>query len=121
MILKEPGGERVDALLDHLELGSGTQVAMSSVNWCEVLTRMQREKVGLSGEKLSAALSGVDLIPFGKADAEAAASFACVNRALSLGDRACLALAKSLHATAWTTDRIWAQCKVDVPVELIRN
>ncbi|MGA2673239.1 MAG: PIN domain-containing protein [Terracidiphilus sp.] len=121
MILKEPGGERVDSLLDAVELGSGVQVAISSVNWCETLSRMQREKLEKSAERLSAVLSGVELVPFGRAEAEVAAAYACVNRALSLGDRACLALAKSKHATAWTTDRLWSQCNLDIPVELIRG
>ena len=120
MILKEPGGERVYELLDAVELGAGVQVAISAVNWCEILTRMQREKVNLSGERLSAILAGVKLVPFGRADAEVAAAYAHVSRALSLGDRACLALAKSKHAIAWTTEQLCSQCQVDVPVELIR-
>jgi len=63
MILNEPGGERVDALLDALELGSDAEVFISSVNWCEILTRMQREKLAISGERLSAVLTGVELVP----------------------------------------------------------
>jgi ribonuclease VapC len=95
MILGEPGGERVDALLDAVEFGSGEEVFISSVNWCEVLTRMQREKFAISDERLSAVAAGVELVPFFKAEAELAAAFSKVSRALSLGDRACLALAKS--------------------------
>ncbi len=121
MILNEPGRERVDALLDAVEMGSEVQVAISSVNWCEVLLRMQREKLEMSGERLLAALAGVELIPFGRVEAEIAASYASVHRSLSLGDRACLALAKSRQATAWTTDRFWSQCQLDVQVEQIRG
>ena len=121
MILNEPGGERVDALLDALELGSDAEVFISSVNWCEILTRMQREKLAVSGERLSAVLTGVEMVPFVRAEAELAAAFSYVSRALSLGDRACLALAKSQQASAWTTERLWSQCQLDVPVELIRG
>lgn len=121
MILNEPGGERVDALLDALELGSDTQVFISSVNWCEILTRMQREKLDMSGERLSAVLAGVELVHFGRIEAEVAAAYAYVSRALSLGDRACLALAKSKHAIAWTTERLWSQCQLDVSIELMRG
>jgi PIN domain nuclease of toxin-antitoxin system len=121
MILNEPGGERVDALLDALELGSDAEVFISSVNWCEILTRMQREKLDMSGERLSAVLAGVELVPFGRAESEAAAAYGYVSRSLSLGDRACLALAKSQQASAWTTERLWSQCQLDVPVELIRG
>ena len=120
MLLNEPGGERVDSLLNSLGPASGMQAAISSVNWCEILTRMQREKVQMSSDRLSAVLAGVDLYPFGRADAEAAADYAIVNQALSLGVRACLALTRSLQATAWTTERLWARCALDVPVELIR-
>ena len=121
MIQGEPGGERVEALLDAAELGADVQVAISSVNWCEILTRTQRDNNGMASEELSAALAGVKLIPFDKAAAELAAGYALVSQALSLGDRACLALAKINHATAWTADRVWIQFKLDVPVELIRG
>jgi PIN domain nuclease of toxin-antitoxin system len=121
MIQGEPGGERVEALLDAAELGADVQVAISSVNWCEILTRTQRDNNGMTSEELSAALAGVKLIPFDKAAAELAAGYALVSQALSLGDRACLALAKINHATAWTADRVWIQFKLDVPVELIRG
>jgi PIN domain nuclease of toxin-antitoxin system len=121
MILEEPGGERVDALLDAMEFGSDAEVFISSVNWCEILTRMQREKLAISGDRLSAVLAGVELVPFVRAEAELAAAFSSVSRALSLGDRACLALAKSKQAIAWTTERLWSQCAVGVPIELIRG
>ena len=121
MIQREPGGERVEALLDSMEFGADVKVAISSVNWCEVLTRTQRDYEGMTAEELTAALAGIKLVPFDKEAAEIAASYALFSQALSLGDRACLALAKIHHATAWTADRIWVQFKLDVPVELIRN
>lgn len=121
MIQREAGGERVEALLDAMEVGADVEVAISSVNWCEILTRTQRDHRGVTAEELSAALAGIEIVPFDKEAAEIAASYARSSRALSLGDRACLALAKIKHATAWTADRIWAQVKLDVPVELIRN
>jgi PIN domain nuclease of toxin-antitoxin system len=121
MLQGEPGGERVEAILDAMELGADVQVAISSVNWCEVLTRTQRDHRGMAAEELTAALAGIELIPFSKEAAEIAASYALISQALSLGDRACLALAKINYATAWTADRIWVQFNLDVPVELIRN
>jgi PIN domain nuclease of toxin-antitoxin system len=69
---------------------------------------------------LTAALAGVEFVPFGPIDAEIASNYALVSRALSLGDRACLALAKTVGATAWTADRMWIQFQLDVPIELIR-
>ena len=42
------------------------------------------------------------------------------SRGLSLGDRACLALARRLAATAVTTDRAWREVDVGAAVEVIR-
>lgn len=39
---------------------------------------------------------------------------------LSLGDRACLALAISLKAPVYTTEQSWKHLKVGVPVHVIR-
>jgi ribonuclease VapC len=120
MVQRERGGERVEGLLDSVELGAEMHIAISWVNWCEVLTRAQRDNPGMTADELTGALAGVELVPFGEAAAELAAGYAKVSRALSLGDRACLALAKINHATAWTADKFWTQCGLDVPVELIR-
>ena len=119
-IHNEPGGERVDALLDAVEMGADLQVSISSVNWCEILTRLRRESVANAGDELASLLAGVELIPFGKAEAELASSIAMANPSLSLGDRACLALASSLNATAWTTDKIWAKGSALGKIEILR-
>lgn len=39
---------------------------------------------------------------------------------LSLGDRACIALALVLQAPVYTTDRQWAKLKLGIPVHVIR-
>jgi len=39
---------------------------------------------------------------------------------LSLGDRACLALAQHLNIPALTTDRVWEGLALDITVQLIR-
>ena len=41
-------------------------------------------------------------------------------RGLSLGDRACLALALKLNLPALTTDRIWENLNLSVQVQVIR-
>jgi len=40
---------------------------------------------------------------------------------LSLGDRACLALASTRQATALTADRIWSELNLGITVECIRS
>jgi PIN domain nuclease of toxin-antitoxin system len=39
---------------------------------------------------------------------------------LSLGDRACLALAIALNAPVYTTEQLWKNLKVGVPIHVIR-
>ena len=40
--------------------------------------------------------------------------------ALSLGDRACLALAMERRTTVYTTDRAWKNLELGIPIEVIR-
>jgi ribonuclease VapC len=121
MILKEPGGERVEALLDRLDAGArGIRIAISAVNWCEALSRLERTGVPMTGERLSSILSGVEVIVFGQPEAEAAASYTRLDASLSLGDRACIALAFERAAVAWTCDKIWARMKLPTKLEMLR-
>jgi PIN domain nuclease of toxin-antitoxin system len=120
LILRELGGSRVDALLAAIESSDTVHVAISSVNWCEILTRLHRENPSMTAQELDALLGGVELVAFGKAEAEFAAGYSCTHPELSLGDRACLALASMRKATAWTTDKIWARAKMGVTVEILR-
>jgi len=115
-ILIEPGGDRVGALLR----AQRTPIAMSSVNWCETLTRLQRDSPIVDAAKLASMLPGVEVVSFGQAEAELAAEFAKRTVGLSLGDRACLALAHARKGDAWTTDKIWARAKVGVSIEVLR-
>jgi PIN domain nuclease of toxin-antitoxin system len=39
---------------------------------------------------------------------------------LSLGDRACLALAIQRRATVYTTDRVWKNLALDIEIQVIR-
>jgi ribonuclease VapC len=120
MILKEPGGGRVEAALDAVGRGTDTQIAISTVNWCEVLTRLQRSPASLTPEELAGIMSGVDVVPFERSDAELAAQINLHAQFISLGDRACLALASARKATAWTTDKTWSRVKTDISIQLLR-
>lgn len=119
-ILKEPGGERVNVLLAQVAAGKAFCAAISSVNWCEVLTRLFRDNSSMTAQELDALLAGVELVPLGRVEAEMAAEYSRFYPELSLGDRVCLALAYTRKATAWTTDKIWARAKVGVPIEILR-
>ena len=120
MILKEPGGKRLDDLLEQIDSGVKVQVAISSVNCCEVLTKLHRDHDSMTSGDLAALLAGVELVAFDPKSAELAAAFVRIDRSLSLGDRACLALASIRKAKAWTTDKIWTRAKLPVDLEVLR-
>ena len=64
----------------------------------------------------------LDVWPFDHEQAESAGLLRASTRqyGLSLGDRACLALAKALQRPAATADRVWAKLDIEIPIELIR-
>jgi ribonuclease VapC len=120
MVLKEPGGNRVETALDATNQGTDTEIAISSVNWCEVLTRLQRSPASLTPEELAGILSGVEVVPFDRTGAEMAAQLNLLAPFISLGDRACLALASARKASAWTTDKSWNRVKAGIPIRFLR-
>jgi PIN domain nuclease of toxin-antitoxin system len=116
MAYSEPGGNRVRAAI----VSPLYSVSISAINWCEVLTKLSQKSPIMTAEKLAAILPGVEVVTFNQAEAERTALLAKSCSALSLGDRACLALASFLDATAWTTDKIWAQMPVGAKLEMLR-
>ena len=68
------------------------------------------------------ALFDLDVVDFTAEQALASAELRPATRAagLSLGDRACLALARSRKATALTADRAWNRAELDIEIEFIR-
>ena len=110
----EVGAERVAEALPSAAIGA--------VNLAEIVAKL-REK-GLSAEEADEVLGGLhlDVRPFTAAQAAATGHLRPATRSLglSLGDRACLALAAELGAVALTTDRGWAGADVGVAVEVLR-
>ena len=62
------------------------------------------------------------MIPLDAAMAELAGTLVLQTKpfGLSLGARACLALAKTMGAPVYTADRAWAELAVGVDVRLVR-
>lgn len=110
----ETGHERVASQLDSS--------CISSVNLSEVIGRFVRD--GHDAEEVLKRInqSSVETVPFLAEDAALAAALvpATLPLGLSLGDRACLALALTRKATAWTADRAWASLDIGVGIEVIR-
>jgi ribonuclease VapC len=114
LIQGEPGGQQVRTLV--------REAALSSVNLSEVVTKLVAR--GMPLNDVREILQGVELLVHAHDEAlaiEAGAMHAITRRhGLSLGDRACLALARRLAATALTTDRAWSRVDVGVAIEVIR-
>ena len=119
MLQQEPGGDRVFAAVTKL---SG-EVAISSVNFCEVTTKLVREGASRAEVHLSVDQFRRHVVDFDFLQAQRAGELYRETKSLglSLGDRACLALAATTRATVWTTDRAWKKLKIGVQVELIRG
>ena len=107
-ILGERGGDEV---FDRIE-----DAKVSTVNVAEVYTYAAINDFPTSAIDAFFADTGIDIEPFTHDQAVIAGQFAAITRraGLSLGDRACLALAASAQAEVLTADRPWS----DVAKEL---
>jgi PIN domain nuclease of toxin-antitoxin system len=99
----------------------GTSV-ISSVNWSEVIQKALEKKTKVEGLREELESLGLEIIPFTAELAERTAHLRAETRpvGLSLGDRACLALAGDLGRPAITADRIWRDLPLRVEVRVIR-
>jgi ribonuclease VapC len=95
---------------------------ISTVNLAEVTTRLSL--IGMPGEQIREVLTllGLEIIPFDEEQAFLAGLFAAKihSLGLSLGDRACLALASVTSTTAVTANRVWKELKLGVKIQLVR-
>ena len=114
VIFNEPGGE---AVVDLLQGG-----LLSTVNLTEIHTKLL-----LDGRAADIAWNrirsmGPQVCFFDDEQARIAAELIGVTRpfGLSLGDRACLALAMQRKATVYTTDRVWKSLDLGIEIEVIR-
>ena len=114
---QEPGSDRVEQAL-----ASGDAL-MSAVNLAEVLSKAA--DAGMTASDATAMLERltIEVVPFDTEQAKLAAALRPLTSqfGLSLGDRACLALAQQRGAVALTADRVWAKANLGIRVELIRQ
>jgi len=115
LVHQEPGSERVT---EALALGA----AMSAVNFSEVVAKLA--EAGMTHREIHEVLDSlqIEVVPFDTVSAYEAGLLRPATRhlGLSLGDRACLALARLLGVPALTTDRAWSDLPLGVPVQVIR-
>ncbi|MBI4312161.1 MAG: type II toxin-antitoxin system VapC family toxin [Chloroflexi bacterium] len=95
---------------------------ISTVNWVEVVQKLLARGIVYVPVKDALVGAGLEILPFTASEAEVAAELEAQTKplGLSLGDRACLALARRLGVPVLTTDRIWGQLTLPVTVQVIR-
>ena len=113
LLFDEPGA---DTVAEHIADGA----AISTVNLAEVATILTRH--GHDPAPLLAPLrTQVDTEDFTATDAHTTAALypATSHRGLSLGDRACLALAHRLDGPAITAEHIWSELDLDLDIAVL--
>jgi PIN domain nuclease of toxin-antitoxin system len=93
----------------------------SAVTHAEVGAALIR--AGLDRGALTQVAMQVHVEPFTVTDADTAAALIAdgARLGLSLGDRACLALAGRLRVPALTAERVWAQLEAGIEIILVRH
>jgi PIN domain nuclease of toxin-antitoxin system len=113
-LLRERGHQKVREVLG--------ESCMSTVNFSEVLASFGRagQDVLLMTKTLLA--MPVELVEFSTEQATIAVGLAQMTRAagLSLGDRACLALARARRIPAMTADRAWSRLQLGIEIQTVR-
>jgi len=111
----EPGAARVKEILSESVIGA--------VNVCETVGKLVSSGMSIEAARTSVSLVVPEVIPFDTELAYRAGALVAETRklGLSLGDRACLALALARQDTAVTAEKLWPKLKLDVPVEVIRG
>lgn len=114
LLAREPGA---DLLTPELL----STAASSSVNLAEVQSKLVERGMD-SDEAWEATVSSVTAMSFTPEHARIAGDLVRRTRphGLSLGDRACLALAIALNAPVYTADKSWKKLKLSIPVHTIR-
>jgi len=95
---------------------------VSAVNFAEVVTRLSL--LGMPENEIQGTLHilGLVIIPFDEELSFQTGLLAIVTKQyeLSLGDRACLALALKTGYSAVTSDRVWKNLEIKLDVKVIR-
>ena len=115
IIFDEPGKEKLTPeILDRSVVGT--------VNLAEVQTKAIKKGLEpeVAWETASVLVSAVE--PFTADHARIAGDLITTTEryGLSLGDRSCLALAIALNAPVYTTEQVWRNLDVGIPIYVIR-
>jgi ribonuclease VapC len=110
----EPGADMVAEVLP--------ESVMSAVNLSEVIAKLC--DAGMPEKAIYQALQtlGIEIVPFDEEQAYQSGLLRASTQDLgiSLGDRACLSLAKKLGIDALTADRAWTKLSIGTTIKVIR-
>ncbi|MCX6038171.1 MAG: type II toxin-antitoxin system VapC family toxin [Chloroflexi bacterium] len=114
LLNSEDGSDLVLVFLPHS--------VISTVNLAEVVTRLSILGMPEGENREALTLLGLEIIPFDEEQAFRAGLLSAYTQplGLSLGDRACLALALTTQSIALTADRVWKDLDIGVAISLIR-
>ena len=110
----EPGAERAAAFLGD--------AVICAVNYSEVVAKLVERGGSLPLIRPALSRYGLEIAPFDGDLAERAGALRAKTKAfgLSLGDRACLALAERSRLPVLTADRMWKELNLHIDVEVLR-
>ncbi|MEX0969688.1 MAG: type II toxin-antitoxin system VapC family toxin [Paracoccaceae bacterium] len=110
----EPGGKMVAEHMPNAEI--------SAVNLAELYSKLLDRGAEMNQADAVIDSLGLRVISFDGAQGRDAGALRQIGRAvgLSLGDQACLALAKSQGARVYTADRAWARLDSKLDIVIIR-
>jgi len=116
LLNEEPGS---DVVAQFITVGA----VVSSVNLSEIVTKLSER--GMPEEIIHETLDSLSIIihNFDRAVAYEAGLLRSSTKkwGLSLGDRACLALAQHLTLPAVTADKVWGNLSISVDIRVIRQ
>ena len=110
----EPGAERAEAFFGD--------ALMSAVNFSEVVAKLVERGASLGLVRAALSRYGLQVAAFDEELAERTGALRPRTKAfgLSLGDRACLALAERSALPVLTADRAWKDLNLSIEVQLLR-
>ena len=115
LMLKERGAEAIEPYLEG--------ALVSAVNFAEIGAKMLERGATLNLVETELRAAGIAVIPFDEEQALETARLRPLTkeRGLSLGDRACLALAARTGRIAVTSDREWTEVGLPIEIKLFRE